>query len=179
MRHVYPIRHAFSRHLYGYLPERALIKSAENSWYLLGFHVNQLRELALLVRKRWPTRDSSFCFFFSLLFNEGTRKKKRFLKSFWEVNWFVEFSCHSFFSFFFLRWTIFVMEEDDQRCFKIWNFKFDISNIPFRISFIPAISAILHIFLHFTRYRETYRNASEYSYIITYFNIKGNDLKTL
>lgn len=121
MRHVYPIRHAFSRHLYGYLPERALIKSAENSWYLLGFHVNQLRELALLVRKRWPTRDSSFCFFFSLLFNEGTRKKKRFLKSFWEVNWFVEFSCHSFFSFFFLRWTIFVMEEDDQRCFKILN----------------------------------------------------------
>lgn len=121
MRHVYPIRHAFSRHLYGYLPERALIKSAENSWYLLGFHVNQLRELALLVRKRWPTRDSSFCFFFSLLFNEGTRKKKRFLKSFWEVNWFVEFSCHSFFSFFFLRWTIFVMEEDDQKCFKILN----------------------------------------------------------
>lgn len=121
MRHVYPIRHAFSRHLYGYLPERALIKSAENSWYLLGFHVNQLRELAILVRKRWPTRDSSFCFFFSLLFNEGTRKKKRFLKSFWEVNWFVEFSCHSFFSFFFLRWTIFVMEEDDQKCFKILN----------------------------------------------------------
>lgn len=121
MRHVYPIRHAFSRHLYGYLPERALIKSAENSWYLLGFHVNQLRELVLLVRKRWPTRDSSFCFFFSLLFNEGTRKKKRFLKSFWEVNWFVEFSCHSFFSFFFLRWTIFVMEEDDQKCFKILN----------------------------------------------------------
>lgn len=121
MRHVYPIRHAFSRHLYGYLPERALIKSAENSWYLLGFHVNQLRELALLVRKRWPTRDSSFCFFFSLLFNEGTRKKKRFLNSFWEVNWFVEFSCHSFFSFFFLRWTIFVMEEDDQKCFKILN----------------------------------------------------------
>lgn len=76
MRHVYPIRHAFSRHLYGYLPERALIKSAENSWYLLGFHVNQLRELALLVRKRWPTRDSSFCFFFLFFLTKEQERKK-------------------------------------------------------------------------------------------------------
>lgn len=178
MRHVYPIRHAFSRHLYGYLPERALIKSAENSWYLLGFHVNQLRELALLVRKRWPTRDSSFCFFFLFFLTKEQERKK----DSWRVSGKLIDSLSSlvilFFLFFFLRWTIFVMEEDDQRCFKIWNFKFDISNIPFRISFIPAISAILHIFLHFTRYRETYRNAS-HSYIVTYFNIKGNDLKTL
>lgn len=122
MRHVYPIRHAFSRHLYGYLPERALIKSAENSWYLLGFHVNQLRELALLVRKRWPTRDSSFCFFFFLFFLTKEQERK---KDSWRVSGKLIDSLSSlvilFFLFFFLRWTIFVMEEDDQRCFKILN----------------------------------------------------------
>lgn len=122
MRHVYPIRHAFSRHLYGYLPERALIKSAENSWYLLGFHVNQLRELALLVRKRWPTRDSSFCFFFFLFFLTKEQERK---KDSWRVSGKLIDSLSSlvilFFLFFFLRWTIFVMEEDDQKCFKILN----------------------------------------------------------
>lgn len=122
MRHVYPIRHAFSRHLYGYLPERALIKSAENSWYLLGFHVNQLRKLALLVRKRWPTRDSSFCFFFFLFFLTKEQERK---KDSWRVSGKLIDSLSSlvilFFLFFFLRWTIFVMEEDDQKCFKILN----------------------------------------------------------
>lgn len=121
MRHVYPIRHAFSRHLYGYLPERALIKSAENSWYLLGFHVNQLRELALLVRKRWPTRDSSFCFFFLFFLTKEQERKK----DSWRVSGKLIDSLSSlvilFFLFFFLRWTIFVMEEDDQKCFKILN----------------------------------------------------------